>query len=80
VSNVKKPGTKARQKKATKEIHFTVAPDTEPREEKTPGAVMAEEVRARANTLTDAERESLMAYAMRAIYGEESSASHAHRR
>jgi hypothetical protein len=50
------------------------------REKKTPGTAMAEEVRARANTLSDAERESLMAYAMRAIYGEESSTAHAHRR
>jgi hypothetical protein len=50
------------------------------REKKTPGTIMAEEVRARANTLTDAERESLMAHAMRAIYGEKSGAAHAHRR
>jgi len=55
-------------------------PSTKAREKKTPGTVMAEEVRARTNTFTDAERESLMAYAMRAIYGEESSAAHAHRR
>lgn len=49
-------------------------------EKKTPGAIMAAEVRARANTLTDAERESLMAHAMRTIYGEKSStAAHAHR-
>jgi hypothetical protein len=40
-----------------------------PREKKTPGAVMAAEARARANRLTEAERESLLAYAMRAIYG-----------
>lgn len=50
------------------------------REKKTPGTIMAEEVRARANTLTDAERESLMAHAMRSIYGEKSGAAHAHRR
>jgi hypothetical protein len=61
MSNAKKPGVKAREKK-------------------TPGTLMAEEVRARANTLTDAERESRMAYAMRAIYGEKSGAAHAHRR
>jgi hypothetical protein len=55
-------------------------PGAKARERKTPGTLMAEEVRARANTLTDAERESRMAYAMRAIYGEESRAAHAHRR
>ena len=55
-------------------------PGAKSREKKTPGTVMAEEVRARANTLTDAGRGSLMAYAMRAIYGEESSTAHAHRR
>ncbi|HEX4084373.1 MAG TPA: hypothetical protein VHY22_05655 [Chthoniobacteraceae bacterium] len=49
-------------------------------EKKTPGTIMAEEVRSRTNTLTDAERESLMSYAMRAIYGEKSGAAHAHRR
>jgi len=53
---------------------------TRAREKKTPGAIMAEKVRARANTLTDAERESLMAYAMRTIYSEKSDAAHAHRR
>jgi hypothetical protein len=50
------------------------------RKKKTPGTIMAEEVRTRTNTLTDPERESLMAYAMRAIYGQESGAGHAHRR
>jgi len=55
-------------------------PGVKTREKKTPGTRMAEEVRARANTLTDAERESRMAYAMRAIYGEKSAATHAHRR
>jgi len=55
-------------------------PGAKVREKKTPGTRMAEEVRARANTLSDAERASLMAHAMRAIYGEESSAAHAHRR
>ena len=55
-------------------------PGRKAREKKTPGTVMAEEARARANKLTDAERESLMGYAMSAIYGEESGAAHAHRR
>jgi hypothetical protein len=55
-------------------------PSAKAPEKKTPGTLMAEEVRARANTLTDAERESLMAHAMRAICGEESGAAHAHRR
>ena len=55
-------------------------PSAKAREKKTPGTIMAAEVRARANTLTDAERESLMAHAMRTIYGEKSgSAAHAHR-
>jgi hypothetical protein len=55
-------------------------PGPKAREKKTPGTIMAAEVRARANTLTDAERESLMAYAMRAIYGEKTDAAHARRR
>ncbi len=55
-------------------------PRAKVRAKKTPGTIMGAEVRARANTLTDAERESLMAYAMRAIYGEESGAAHARRR
>jgi len=55
-------------------------PGAKAREKKTPGTVMAADVRARANNLTDTERESLMAYAMRAIYGEKSGAAHAHRR
>lgn len=54
--------------------------DAKAREKKTPGTIMAAEVRARANRLTDAERESLTAYAMRVIYGEKSNAAHAHRR
>jgi hypothetical protein len=60
VSNAKKPVVKPRGKT---------------RERKTPGTIMAAEVRARANTLSDAERESLMAHAMRAIYGEKSGAA-----
>ena len=55
-------------------------PTSKAREKKTPGAMMAEEVRAKANTLTDAERESLTAYAMRTIYGEKSGAAHVVRR
>jgi hypothetical protein len=55
-------------------------PGAKGRERKTPGTMMAEEVRARTNTLTDAERDSLMASAMRAIYGEKSGAANAHRR
>lgn len=39
-----------------------------PKEKKTPGTIMAEEIRARANRLTDAERESLLGDAMRIIY------------
>jgi hypothetical protein len=54
-------------------------PRSKSREKKMPGTNMAEEVRARTNTLTAAERESLEAYAMRAVYGEEGSAAHAHR-
>ena len=49
------------------------------KEKKTTGAIMAEEARAGANSLTDMERESLMAYAMRGIYGEKSGPAHAHR-
>jgi hypothetical protein len=45
-------------------------PTAKAREKKTPGTKTAEEVRSEANTLTDAERETLMAYAMRTIYGE----------
>ena len=55
-------------------------PAAKAREKKTRGTIMAEELRARANTLTDAERESRMAYAMRAICGETGDAAHAHRR
>lgn len=42
---------------------------------------MAEQVRARANTLSDVERESLMAYAMSTIYsGTSDAVAHADRR
>jgi hypothetical protein len=51
-----------------------------PREKKTPGTIMAEEIRARANRLTDAERESLLSDAMRIIYGSKGKAAHASRR
>jgi len=46
----------------------------------TPGTVMAAKIRARANKLTDSEREALMSDAMRIIYGTEGDAVRAHRR
>ncbi len=46
----------------------------------TPGTVMAAKIRARANKLTDSEREALMGDAMRIIYGSEGEAARAHRR
>ena len=46
----------------------------------TPGTVMAAKIRARANKLTDGEREALMGDAMRIIYGSEGDAVRAHRR
>jgi hypothetical protein len=46
----------------------------------TPGTVMAAKIRARANKLTDSEREALMGDAMRIIYGSEGNAVRAHRR
>ena len=45
----------------------------------TPGTVMAAKIRARANKLTDSEREALMGDAMRIIYGTEGDAVRAHR-
>lgn len=51
-----------------------------PKQKKTPGTIMAEEIRASANKLTDAERESLLGDAMRIIYGSEGKAAHAGRR
>ena len=41
---------------------------------------MAARIRARANKLTDTEREALMGDAMRIIYGAEGKAAHADRR
>jgi len=41
---------------------------------------MAAKIRTRANKLTDAEREALMADAMRIIYGAEGETARAHRR
>ena len=41
---------------------------------------MAEEARARCNKLTDEERDELMAYAMRTIYGEKEAPAHVDRR
>ena len=46
----------------------------------TPGTVMAAKIRARANKLTDSEREALMGDAMRIIYGSKGDAVRAHRR
>ena len=46
----------------------------------TPGTVIAAKIRARANKLTDSEREALMGDAMRIIYGSEGEAACAHRR
>ena len=51
-----------------------------PKEKKTPGTIMAEVIRTRANKLTDGERESLLGDAMRIIYGNGGKAAHAHRR
>jgi hypothetical protein len=51
-----------------------------PKEKKTLGTIMAEEARARGNKLTDAEREELMAFAMRTIYGEKRQRTDARRR
>jgi hypothetical protein len=51
-----------------------------PKEKKTPGTIIAEEIRSKANNLTDAERESLLADAMRIIYGVEDKSAHARRR
>ena len=44
----------------------------------TPGTVMAAKIRARANKLTDSEREALMGDARRIIYGSEGEAARAH--
>ena len=46
----------------------------------TPGTIMGAKIRARANKLTDDEREALMSEAMRIIYGAQGKAAHAHRR
>jgi hypothetical protein len=51
-----------------------------PTGKKTPGTEMAARIRARANKLTDGEREALMSDAMRIIYGAEPNAARAHRR
>ena len=55
-------------------------PAVKSKEKKTPGTIMAEEARARCNKLTNEEREELMAYAMRTIYGEKKAPAHADRR
>ncbi len=46
----------------------------------TPGTVMGEKIRARANKLSDTEREALMGDAMRIVYGSPADAARAHRR
>ena len=51
-----------------------------PAEKKTPGTDMAARIRARANKLSDGEREALTTDAMRIIYGAEGQAVRAHRR
>jgi len=52
-----------------------------PKEKKTPGTVMAEQIRARANKLTDRQRGTLMEEAMRIIYvADGKTAAHAHSR
>ena len=50
------------------------------KESATPGTAMAAKIRARANKLSDHERESLMAEAMRIIYASEEGDARAHRR
>ena len=49
-------------------------------EKKTPGTIMGEKIRARANNLSDTEREALMGDAMRIIYGSQGDAARTHRR
>ena len=51
------------------------AADTAP-----PGTIMGAKIRARANKLTDDEREALMGEAMRIIYAAQGKAAHADRR
>ena len=46
----------------------------------TPGTIMGEKIRARANKLGDSEREALMGDAMRIVYGSQGAAVRAHRR
>ena len=46
----------------------------------TPGTILGGKIRARANKLTDSEREALMGDAMRIIYGSQRDAVRAHRR
>lgn len=50
------------------------------RESATPGTLMAAKIRAKANKLSDPEREALMADAMRMIYASEEGDARAHRR
>ena len=46
----------------------------------TPGTITGEKIRARANKLTDSEREALMGDARRIVYGSQGDAVRAHRR
>ena len=67
----------------TREMHFRDV--NKPKKAKssgdaaTPGTVLAAKILARANKLTDTEREVLMGDAMRIIYGSEAEAARAHR-
>jgi len=49
-------------------------------EKKTPGTIQGEEIRARCNKLTDAERAELREEAMRLYYGATPKPARAHRR
>ena len=51
-----------------------------PKEAETPGTVIAEKLRARANMLSDAERSALLEDALRIVYGAGKSPVHAHSR
>ena len=51
-----------------------------PKAAKTPGTVIAEKLRSRANALSDAERSVLLEDALRLVYGAGNSPAHAHSR
>ena len=67
----------------TRQMHFRAVSKREKakasEDATTPGTVMAAKIRARANKLTDSEREALMGDAMRIIYGTEGEAARAPR-